>query len=71
MIFIEKKILPYQKVIKTCGFDNTPADRLKIEIPIIKLSATYNKDNKVNKLVTLFAEFLQTWGAPSPILKGK
>lgn len=31
------------------------ADRLKIEIPINKISATYNKDNKVNKLVTVFA----------------
>jgi hypothetical protein len=57
MTFKGKNLLPHQKINWTCGFETTPADRLKIEIPInkIKISATYNTDNKVNKLVTVFA----------------
>jgi hypothetical protein len=58
MIFIVKNLLPYQKINRTCGFETTPADRLKIEIPINKISATSNTDNKVNKLVTVFASEL-------------
>jgi hypothetical protein len=57
MTFTGKNPLPHQKTNKTCNFDTIPADRLKIEIPI-KISATYNKDNKVNKLVTVFASEL-------------
>jgi chitinase len=46
----------HQKINRTCDFETIPADKLKIEIPINKInSATYNKDNKVNKLVTVFA----------------
>lgn len=57
--FIGKNLLPYQKTNRTCGFGTAPADRLKIEIPINKIiSATYNTDNKVNKLVTVFASEL-------------
>jgi len=49
----------YQKLIRICYFGTTPVDKLKIEIPINKItSATYNKDNKVNKLVTVFADIL-------------
>lgn len=56
MTFIMKNLLPYQKINRTYGFETTPADRLKIEIPINRLTgATYNKDNKVNKLDTVFA----------------
>ncbi len=57
MTFKGKNLFPYQKFNMTRGFETTPADRLKIEIPIniILPSATYNKDNKVNKLVTVFA----------------
>ncbi len=59
MTFIGKNLLPYQKINRTCGFGTAPADRLKIEIPINKInSATYNTDNKVNKLVTVFASEL-------------
>ena len=48
-----------QKINRTCGFETVPADKVKIEIPINKInSATYNKDNKVNKLVTVFASEL-------------
>jgi len=42
--------------------------RINIEIPINNNSATYNKDNKVNKLVTFFAfcprlpRQLSNWG---------
>lgn len=58
MTFYGKKPLPYQKLNWTCGFGTTPADRLKIEIPNNKISATSNTDNKVNKLVTVFASEL-------------
>jgi len=45
-----------QKINWTSTPMTIPADNLKIEIPINKrISATYNKDNKVNKLVTVFA----------------
>jgi hypothetical protein len=57
MTFTGKNLFPYQKINGTCGFETTPVDKLKIEIPI-KISATYNKDNKVNKLVTVFASEL-------------
>ncbi len=56
MNFYGKNPLPYQKINRTCGFGTTPADRLKIEIPINKInSATYNTDNKINRFVTVFA----------------
>ena len=64
MTFIGKKLLPYQKINRTCGFGTASADKLKIEIPInskipnIETGATYNTDNKVNKLVTVFASEL-------------
>jgi hypothetical protein len=47
----------HQKINGICARTTITADNLKIEIPInkIKISATYNKDNKVNKLVTVFA----------------
>ncbi|MCJ7448575.1 MAG: hypothetical protein MUO72_12875 [Bacteroidales bacterium] len=46
----------HQKINRICAPMTIPADRLKIEIPINKItSATYNKDNKTNKLVTFFA----------------
>jgi hypothetical protein len=47
----------YQKINGICAFKTIPADNLKIEIPIniILTGATYNKVNKVNKLVTVFA----------------
>ena len=50
-----KNLLSHQKINGTCYFETVPADKIKIEIPINKISATYNKDNKVNKLVTVFA----------------
>jgi len=55
--FIVKNPLSHQKIKRTCYFETTPDDKLKIEIPINreKLSATYNKVNKVNNLVTVFA----------------
>ncbi|HUT64495.1 MAG TPA: hypothetical protein VMZ04_11125, partial [Anaerolineae bacterium] len=56
MTFIEKNLLPHQKINGTCGFETTPADRLNIEIPINKInSATYNTDGIINKLVMVFA----------------
>jgi len=56
MTLIRKNPLSHQKINGTCDFEIVPDDNLKIEIPINKLtSATYNKDNKVNKLVTVFA----------------
>ena len=58
MTFIGKNLLPYQKINRTCGFGTAPADRLKIEIPNNETGATYNTDNKVNKLVTVFASEL-------------
>jgi len=64
MTFIGKNLLPYQKINRTCGFGTDPADRLKIEIPNNieipdnETGATYNTDNKVNKLVTVFASEL-------------
>lgn len=60
MISAEKNLWSNQKSNRTCYFPTTPADRLKIEILINKnkISATYNKDNKVNKLVTVFADAL-------------
>jgi len=60
MTFIGKNLSPHQKINGTCGFGTTPSDKLKIEIPIniILTNATYNTDNKVNKLVTVFASEL-------------
>jgi len=55
MTFTGKNPLSHQKINRTCYFEITPTDKLKIEIPINKISATYNKVNKVNKLVTVFA----------------
>ena len=57
MTFTGENTVSHQKINRTCDFETTPADKLKIEIPI-KISATYNKDNKVNKLVTVFASEL-------------
>jgi hypothetical protein len=51
----------HQKFNGICAPMTITADRLKIEIPINieipnnETGATYNKDNKVNKLVTVFA----------------
>ena len=56
MTIREKNPLSYQKINGTSVFETITGDNLKIEIPIIKISATYNKDNKVNKLVTVFAK---------------
>jgi len=58
MTYTRKYSKSHQKINGTCDFETTPADRLKIEIPINKISATYNKDNKVNKLVTVFVSEL-------------
>ena len=45
-----------QKINRICPPMTISADNLKIEIPINKITgATYNKVNKVNKLVTVFA----------------
>jgi hypothetical protein len=41
--FIRKSHLNHQKINRTSDFETTPADRLKIEIPINKInSATSN-----------------------------
>ena len=47
----------YQKINGICTLKIISDDNLKIEIPIniILTGATYNKDNTVNKLVTVFA----------------
>ncbi len=57
MIFKEKNLFSDKKSNMICDFETTPADRLKIEIPINKkkISATHNTDGSVNKLVTIFA----------------
>jgi len=55
MTITGKNPFSYQKINGICALKTITADNLKIEIPIIKISATYNKDNKVNKLVTVFA----------------
>jgi hypothetical protein len=56
MIITRKNSFSYQKITRILTSETIPADNLKIEIPINKIkSATYNKDNKVNKLVTVFA----------------
>jgi hypothetical protein len=52
--FIKKKVI--------LTFERVTADNLKIEIPISKITrATHNKDNRVNKLVTVFAGIQCTW----------
>lgn len=56
-----KNLSSHQKIKGICALMTMTADNLKIEIPIIidiVNSATYNKDNKVNKLVTVFASEL-------------
>lgn len=61
MTFKGKNPFLHQKINRTCTFETVPTDKLKIEIPINKknlISATYNKVNKVNKLVTVFADIL-------------
>lgn len=59
MTVTEKNPFPDQKINRICYFETTPADKFKIEILINRLrSATYNTDNKVNKLVTVFASEL-------------
>lgn len=45
-----------QKINGICALKTITTDNLNIEIPINKISATYNKVNKVNKLVTVFAD---------------
>jgi len=55
MIITRKFTRSNQKLDGICAPMTITVDRLKIEIPINKISATYNKDNKVNKLVTVFA----------------
>ena len=55
MTFTGKHPLSHQKTNGISALKTIPADNLKIEIPINKTSATHNKDNKVNKLVTVFA----------------
>jgi hypothetical protein len=43
MTFKVKNPFPYQKINRICDFETTPADKLKIEIPINKIkSATSN-----------------------------
>jgi hypothetical protein len=56
--FKGKNPLPHQKINDTFVLKTISVDNLKIEIPINKISATYNKVNKVNKLVTVFADIL-------------
>ena len=61
MTFKEKRTLSHQKENRISDIETTSEDNRKIEIPINKknlTSATYNKDNKVNKLVTVFANVL-------------
>jgi chitinase len=58
MTYTRKYSKSHQKINGTCDFEIIPADNIKIEIPINKISATYNKDNKVNKLVMVFASEL-------------
>ena len=61
MTFLTKILFPHQKINGTCGFGTTPADKLKIEIPInskipnIETGATHNTDGIINKLVMVFA----------------
>jgi len=55
MTYTRKSSKSHQKINGTCDFETTPADRLKIEIPINKISATYNTDGIINKLVMVFA----------------
>jgi len=56
MTFVEKNLLPHQKINRTYSFGTAPSDKLKIEIPINKInSATYNTDGIINKLVMVFA----------------
>jgi hypothetical protein len=56
MTITEKNSFSYQKITGILTSETATADNLKIEIPINKIkSATYNKDNKVNKLVMVFA----------------
>ena len=56
MTSTRKSTTSHQKINGTYTPNITFADNLKIEIPINKISATYNKDNTVNKLVTVFAD---------------
>jgi hypothetical protein len=57
-----KSLFPQQKINRICAFETVPVDNLKSEIPINNnKSATSNKDNKVNKLVTVFALCPCTW----------
>lgn len=51
MTITGENTVSYQKINRTCNFETIPADKLKIEIPINKItSATYNKDGIVNCL---------------------
>jgi hypothetical protein len=50
-----KNLFCHQKKGDFSALMTVPIDVIKIEIPINKTSATHNKDNKVNKLVTVFA----------------
>jgi hypothetical protein len=56
MTITRKNLFSYQKITGILTSETMTADNLKIEIPINKIkSAPYNKVNKVNKLVTVFA----------------
>lgn len=50
MTYTRKYSKSHQKIDGTCDFEIIPADNFKIEIPINKISATYNKDGMVNCL---------------------
>ena len=77
MTFKGKNPLSNQKINRISGFETTPADKRKIEIPINKkkVSATYNTDGIINKLVMVFAlcsyphdRFVTTCTANAPVL---
>lgn len=57
MTFKGKNLLPYQEINGTYGFGTTPADKLKIEIPInILIIERYVQQACIsNLLVTVFA----------------
>ena len=57
MTMTAKNHFSYHKINGISTSETMTADNFKIEIPInnILTGATYNKDNKVNKLVTVFA----------------
>ncbi len=56
-----KKLILHEKTEEFSATITVPADPLKIEIPTNRTGATHNKDNRVNKLVTVFALCPCTW----------